>query len=225
MKTLLRTVTLAVIGSTLAAAETRTLLIRAVGMADQLPGPELYAHSGGKQPGAKVNVKTFLNHESDPVAMESSTLVLTTTPEPSSVSNKDLVVATFKVEPAVKSCIVLFLAGEGKAAAELIDDGKAAFPPGSILVVNALKSDIKLTLETKDYGVRSGSRLLIQNPPVGDNNSSAVKGFYQQGGSFQQFSSTSWPHPGIKRVIQVATEGRQAGKPELRGIKDIVKVK
>lgn len=230
MKTLLRTLTAAAMAasfSSMAAAGPATIALRAVTMADNQPGPELYAHSGGKQPGAKVNVKTFLNHESDVVNLESSTLVLTTKPEPASATDKDSVVATFKVDPALKSCIVLFLAGEGGngVVAELIDDGKAAFPPGSILMINALKSDIKLTLETKDYSVKSASRLLIQNPPVGESNASAVKAFYQQGGSFQQFSSTSWPHPGIKRVIQVATEGRQAGKPEMRGIKDIIKVK
>lgn len=227
MKTHLLCLAAAVFASVATAAPARTLNVRAVTMADTYPGTELYAHTDAKEPGAKVTVKSFLNHEFDAVKLASGTLILTTKPEPASVSDKASVVANLKIPANMSSCIVLFLPGatDDTGSSELIDDSKAAFPPGSTLMINVTKSDVKLTLETKDFSVKAGTRLLIQNPPVGESNASAVKAFYQEGGAMTQFSSTSWPHPGTKRVIQIATEGRTSGKPELRGLKDIVTVK
>lgn len=214
---------LAGLGQPLTAAP-RQLNVRAITMTNDFPGKEVYLHAAGaRKAGQKVTVKNFLNHEFDEVALESASFVVTAEADASSAANKEAVIGTFEAGSQIKSCILLFLPGaqSGKGSALMIEDGKSVFPPGATQLVNATKADIKLEIEGKPYEIKAGSRLVIKDQPVGESNASGVKAFTKTASGWAQFSSTTWPHPGTKRVIQIATDGRVSGKPEMRGVKDI----
>ena len=74
---------------------------------------------------------------------------------------------------------------------------------------------------TKPFDFKSGEVRLIENPPVGDANSSAMRAFTFQDEQWQRIAAGVWPHPGQKRVLQVAFDNPESRQVEMRGIRDI----
>lgn len=212
------------VASTSATAASRQLSVRALTMAGDFPGEEVFAHSvGSKEPGVKLKVKNFLNHEFDSVSLVGDSLILTNTSEASSAANKFALLGQVKVPDDLTSGILLFLPGDkkGSGSVTLIADGKAVFPPGSTLIFNSTRSEMRLEIAGKNYDVKAGGNLVIRDQPSGDDHSSTAKGFVKTDGKWVQFSSAIWPHPGTKRVLQVACEDARTGKADLRDIKDV----
>lgn len=202
----------------------RPVAVRALTMTAGFPVAGVYAHSpGSKDPGVKLKVKNFLNHEFDAIEVAGNNLVLTSKAEPSSIADKAAVIGEITVPAGLKSAILLFLPGKtmGTGTVRMVADGKSDFPPGAILFVNATRSDLRMEIEGKPFEAKAGENLVIRDQPIADNQSSNVKAFIMVGGKWVQFSSAIWPHPGKKRVLKVAAESSQAGKIELRDIKDI----
>lgn len=207
-----------------AGAADRDISLRAISMAGDFPGSEVFVHSAGsKQEGTKVTVKTFLNHESDAVTASSDTLILTGKADASSATDKAAVIGEVKLPAGAKSGILLFLPGaKGKPnSVSVIEDDRKTFPPGSTQVVNNTGSELRIEIEGKNFDVKAGGVLVIRDQPVGNNNASMVKGYIKTDGVWAQISSASWPHPGAKRVLQIATENARSGSAELRGVRDI----
>ena len=82
---------------------------------------------------------------------------------------------------------------------------------------------MKIELEKKEFEFKPGEIRAIEDPPVGANQASGMKGYSQQDGEWQAFVSAIWPHPGGKRVLQLVTANPATGQLEMRGVRDIAK--
>lgn len=205
-------------------AAERVVRLRAVSAAGEFPGTEVFAHSpGSKNPGGKIAVKGYLNHEFDAIPVEAGSLVFTSQAATTSAADKSALIAEVKIPAKAKSGILLFLPGikKGPGSAVLLEDDKKSFPPGSVLVVNHTGFELRLEIEGKNFDVKSTDVMAIRDQPVGDGNASMVKGFIKNGNEWEMFYSGRWTHPGGKRIIQTVCENPQSGRPEMKGLKDI----
>jgi hypothetical protein len=110
---------------------------------------------------------------------------------------------------------------KGRFSVLPIADSTDAFPPGSLKLMNMSQLDVRVQLEKKDYEIKSGKTLLIENMPVGANNSAGMKAFCLKEGNWQRIGSGVWPSPGKKRVLQLFFVNPATGQLEMRGFRDI----
>lgn len=205
--------------------------VRGVSTSPGLPGAVVYAHdASGKSSAGELNVKGFLNHEADKLKFKSADIVFTLDKSPKSVDDPALTVGKCEIPANVTSFILVFVPEKGAAGGKackvvLVDDSGKAFPAGATMVVNESAVDIRFLLEEKPFEIASGSKLLIKDPPVGERNSSMVKGFMKSGGDWKQFTSSQWPHPGQKRVLQVVSGDGAGGRVAIRGIRDVAAIR
>lgn len=206
------------------------LKIRAVAFQTDRPLGEIYAHDpvavAEGVAGVKVAVKKYLNHEVDIVPVKGSELVFTTRPDPASVRTSADVVAKVQLPANLKSSILIFLPGSGKAGEPMcrvlvIDDQVRAFPRGSLKVLNLSPLPVRIQLEKKNFDFKSGETRLIEDPPVGANQTSGMVAFTHKGGEWQRIGAGVWPHPGDKRVLQILFENPRSKQIEMTGIRDV----
>lgn len=191
--------------------------------------PELYAHSvvAKEDPiGIPVKARTYLNHEVETLTMEGESLVFTTDSDRASMKDPSKVVARVRVAATVRSAILMFLPGSGQAGEPKlrilpIEDTTRVFPRGSLKVINLSPQPLRLMLEDKRFDIKNGASQVIEDPPVGDRNASAMRAFIQQDGQWKRVGAGIWPHPGKKRVLQVAFLNPVSKQIEVRGIRDI----
>ena len=196
---------------------------------DAPPPTDVYAHdpaTGGKVPGVKIDMKSYLNHEYNLQPTLAENLVFTKSQAPSSINDAASLIAKTKVPSGIKSGIFMFLPGSGKAGDTpfrvlVIDDSRRAFPPGSFKVMNLSPHGVRIQLENTNFDFASGETKLIENPPVGANNSSAMKAFSSTNGQVQRIGAGVWPHPGTKRSLQLLFLNPASGQVEIRGIRDV----
>ncbi len=211
------------------APEVRLLKTRCVSLRTDMKIPDLYAHFAAAPPetaGTPIQLKSYLNHESESLTVLGDDIVFTTSPDRSSVSQADKQVAKLKLPPRLRSAILMFLPGGGTPEAPKcqvlpIDDTLRAFPRGSIKVINLSHFPLRIELEKQPFDFKSGEVRVIEKPPVGAANASAMRAFTFQSEQWQRIGATTWPHPGQKRVLQVAYDGAASGKVEMSGIRDI----
>ncbi|RYD51599.1 MAG: hypothetical protein EOP83_23355 [Verrucomicrobiaceae bacterium] len=203
--------------------------IRSLSFQLDTPPSEVYAHdpaTGGKIPGVKIDMKSYLNHEYNLQPTFAENLVFTKSQTPSSINDPASLVAKTKVPSGIKSGIFMFLPGSGKAGEApfrvlVIDDSKRAFPPGSFKVINMSPHGVRIQLENTNFDFASGETKLIEDPPVGANNSSSMKAFSSTNGQVQRIGAGVWPHPGTKRSLQLLFLNPASGQVEIRGIRDV----
>jgi hypothetical protein len=195
---------------------------------DESP-PDVFAHdpaTGGKIPGVKVDLKSYLNHEFNLQPTHPDTLVFSKSADPASLKDAANVVAKTKVPANLKSGIFMFFPGTGKAGDTpfrvlVIEDSRQAFPQGSFKVMNLSPTKVRIQLENQNFPFASGESKLIENPPVGANNSSGMRAFASMNGQEVRIASAVWPHPGTKRSLQVLFLNPKTEQVEIRGIRDV----
>lgn len=201
-------------------------------LAFQIDGkvPPLFVHAVplGEEPteGVPVKVQTYLNHERQKIPVRTGNLVFTSDADPSSIDDPEKLFARFKVPGKMRSGILMFLPGSSKAGEPKyrilpIDDENKSFPRGSLKIVNISGEPFRLTLCDKKFDLRSGSTRVIEDPPVNEANASEMKAFTFDQGQWQRVGAGVWPHPGRKRVLQVAFINPESRRFEIRGIRDI----
>jgi hypothetical protein len=205
--------------------------IKVRGLAFQLDAPpaDVFAHDpsmGGQIPGAKVDVKTYLNHEVNMLPFKGPEVLFTKSADPASMKDPASLVAKAKLPSNLKSGIFMFLPGTGKAGDPafrvlVIEDANRAFPPGSFKVMNLSPQSIRIELEKEKFDFRSGETRVIEDPPVGANNSSGMQAFTSSQGQVQRIASGIWPHPGTKRSLQIMFANPKTGQIEIRGVRDV----
>lgn len=205
----------------------RILKTRCIGFQTDEALPALFAHAPTAPPeasGTPVTVKSYLNHEAESLAVVGDEILFTAAANRTSL--KDPLVARLKVPAGLRTAILMFLPGDGKPGSPRfrilpIDDGTRAFPRGSLKVINLSQSPLRIELEKKPFDFKSGETRLIEDPPVGEANASAMRSFSFRSGEWQRVAAGNWPHPGQKRVLQVAFDNAASGSVEMRGIRDI----
>lgn len=205
------------------------LRIRALGMALQKTVPkEAYAHVvplDDKAPAVKIDIKGYPNHQFNQMPAGTRKMIWTDSPDPADVGNKDRVLATVNVPAGMPNGIFLVLptADSDKGAFSVlpIADSTDAFPPGSLKLMNLSQLDVRVHLEKKAFEIKSGKALLIEDMPLGANNSAGMKAFCLKEGNWQRIGSGVWPSPGKKRVLQLFFVNPSTGQLEMRGFRDI----
>lgn len=215
-----------------APAETAGLRVRALSFQLDSPPADVYAHDAagdGSVPGVKLDVKSYLNHEFSGLPIKGDSLVFTKTADPAGIKDSANIVAKTRLPGGFRSGIFMFLPGTGKAGDPafrvlVIEDTKKAFPPGSLKILNLSPLPVSIMLEKEAFNFKSGETKVIEDPPVGPSQSSAMVAKAFKDGEWRKIGSGVWPHPGSKRVLQVLFENPQSQQVELRGIRDIAKI-
>ncbi len=205
------------------------LKIRALSFQLDTPPAEVFAHDpalGGKIPGVKIDMKSYLNHEFNLQPSQPESLVFTKSADVASLKDPASVVAKAKLPANLKSGIFMFLPGSGKAGDTpfrvlVIEDSQRAFPAGSFKVMNLSPHRVRIQLENQNFPFASGETKIIEDPPVGANNASGMKAFAMVNGQEQRIAASIWPHPGTKRSLQVLFLNPKTDQVEIRGIRDV----
>jgi hypothetical protein len=201
------------------------------GLAFQLDSPpeEVYVHDalgGGKVPGVKLEVKSYLNHESSALPIKSDSLVFAGTADPTVLKDPAKIFAKAKLPAGFRSGIFMFLPGTGIKGEPpfrvlVIGDSRKDFPPGSVKVLNLSPQGVRIQLEKTSYDFKSGESKIIKDPPVAENQTSGMVAFSYSNGEWRRIASGVWPHPGEKRVLQVMFENSATKQVEIRGVRDV----
>lgn len=211
------------------AAQSRTLKSRCLSFQADQPLPPLFAHqvaAAADVEGVPIAVKSYLNHEAESLAMAGEELIFTTSANRAKLGAPEQLVARLKIPPQLRSAILMFLPGDGKPGSPQcrilpIDDSTRAFPRGSLNVINLSRFPLRIELENQAFDFKSGEARLIENPPVGEAHASAMRAFTFREDQWQRIGAGNWPHPGTKRVLQLAFDNPASKQVEMRGIRDI----
>lgn len=216
------------------AGEVETAGLRVRGLSFQLDSPpaDVFVHDAagdGTVPGVKLDVKSYLNHEFSGLPIKGDSLVFTKSSDPSGIKDSANIIAKTRLPGGFRSGIFMFLPGTGKAGDPafrvlVIEDNKKAFPPGSLKILNLSPLPVSIMLEKEVFNFKSGETKIIEDPPVGPSQSSAMVAKAFKEGEWRQIGSGIWPHPGSKRVLQVLFENPKSRQVELRGIRDIARI-
>ena len=185
--------------------------------------PELYAHNAQnseKAVGVLAPLKSYLNHEFVTINLTSDSLRFSASAQ---APTEEQTLAKVTLPAKGNQFMLVFFPGEknGSFRVMALDDSRKAFPLGSFRVMNLARSNVRLTLETTNYDFAPGKEIIIENPPVKDNNHSGMFCFAEISGKWQRIGSGLWPHPGTKRDVQFFFENPQTQTIELRGFRDI----
>ncbi len=203
--------------------------LRIRGLSFQLEKPlaEIYAHDpSSNEAGVKVAVKSYLNHEVDIVPVRGTALVFTTKPDPASAKSTADLVAKVSLPANLKAGIFMFLPGSGRPGDPpnrvlVIEDQMKVFPRGSLKILNLSPLPVRIQLEKQNFDFRSGETKIIEDPPVGESNSSAMMAWVIRNKQPERIGAQVWPHPGSRRVLQVLFENPKSGRVEMAGFLDV----
>lgn len=204
---------------------TREVTLRLLAFdANSIP-PESFAHDpASPQPGPGVSapIKSYLNHEVTNLKLFGNTVVFSSTAQAKDPKAAELEFAKVLLPNIGNRLLLIFLpAAKGKFKVFVLDDSVKAFPLGSYQVFNLSHLPVRLTLENKPFDFKPGQDTLISDPPVQENQHSAMYAFVQADGKWQRIGAGLWPHPGKKRSIQIFFDNPESQQTELRGFRDI----
>jgi hypothetical protein len=212
-----------------APAQDAGMKLRAISFMVDKPIKDLFAHdpSGpAPLPGVAFQVKTYLNHEFSLVPVKGDTVVFTNSSDPASARDSTKILAKAKLPSGFKKGIFIFLPGTARPGDPayrvlVMDDSLGSFPRGSVKVMNLSPVPVRIRLEKTNFEFKSGETKLIEDQPVGENNSSSMMAFALKNNEWQRIGAGVWPHPGQKRVIEIIFENPQSRQVELAGIRDV----
>lgn len=157
--------------------------------------------------GTKVAVKDYLNREGHVVTLAGHKVVLTTKLEHASITADDEVIGEVSMHDGASSVILFFLPKEpdSKTRCKIlgIDDSKQAFPEGSLNILNLCPLPVRLILETEQYEFESYESMIVEDPPVRENQHSGMQAFASKDNEWRQIASGLWPKPTRGRFRQV----------------------
>lgn len=206
----------------LPASAQREVRVRGLALQPGLPEELQAGDAGGKGPAGVVKVKSFLNHEFDTLKLKDNKLKFTA----AAAGGPAEEIGSCEIPAKAASVILVFMpdAPDSKTCKiVVVEDSAKAFPPGSFKIANLSEVPVKIELEKKEFEFKPGEIGTIEDPPVGANQASGMKGYSQREDGWQAFVSAIWPHPGGKRVLQLVTANPATGQLEMRGVRDIAK--
>ena len=201
--------------------------VRAISFQPDFPA-ELYAHDpSGSTTAGSIQVKSFLNHEANPIKIKGNRLVFTRKPNPASATDIKELVGQVELPAGSKSFILLFLpesaeAGDFHSRVIAIDDSAKGFPAGSFKVANFTKCPVKFLLEKETFEYAPGETKIISKLPFGEDQSVGMEAYFKREDKWNIMSTGSWPNPGTRRVLEIVTENLKTKQIELKGIRDVV---
>jgi hypothetical protein len=215
----------ALLGSFIAAsASARDVTLRLLAFDQSVVRDETYAFDPAsiETPGVPAPIKGFLNHETITIPLVGSGILFSAVNKAEVAARVEAFVALAKIPEQGNRFILIFLPGPaGKAPVLVVDDTVQAFPLGSYQVFNLSGKPVRLTLEGKPFEYAPGKNGIVEDPPVQENQHSAMYAFTQSDGKWQRIGSGLWPHPGTRRSIQIFYDNPRSERTELKGFRDI----
>jgi hypothetical protein len=173
-------------------------------------------------PGVPAPIKGFLNHEGVKLTATGNELLFSRSATSNEAAKPESLIATVKLPASGSRFILIFLPGPaGKAPVLVVDDSVPGFPLGSYQVFNLGRKPVRLVLENQPFEYAPGKSGIIKDPPVQENQHSAMYAFTETDGKWERIGSGLWPHPGTRRSIQLFFENPATGRTELKGFRDI----
>jgi hypothetical protein len=174
------------------------------------------------EPGVEAPIKGYLNHEGVTLQLGGNDLVFSKSSKVEDANDASLQLAKVTLPKTGRNFMLIFLpAGNERFRVLAVDDSVSEFPLGSYRVINLSRVPVRLSLEKKIFEFKSGQSQLITEPPVQANNHSAMYAFAEIDGKWQRIGSGLWPHPGLKRSVQIFFDNPDSAQTELRGFRDI----
>lgn len=209
---------------TMATEAARPVEVRCLSLASGYPETAVFAHeNSGKTDACELQVKTFLNHKSETLQVEGGEVTFSGSAETPKEGPGAGALGKVSIPDGLQSCVFVFEApSDGKPArVHVVDDAVARFPKGSLKVLNLTGAVLRLKLEGKVFDCPADKQTVIEDPPVGERNASAMQAFCKRNGQWIQVATSNWSHPGKKRVLQVATLDRSGRRVMMKGYRDI----
>lgn len=174
----------------------------------------------------EVDLPRYLSETRHKLALHGDKLVFSTRADRAAALQPGAAAATVTLPPKLRSVLLVFLPAPASDGGEIyrimpLDDSVRGFPRGSIQSINMSAAPVRMMLEKKPYDVAPGKRILIENPPVRENNHTGVVVYAQLDGEWRRVASSLWPHPGKKRVFQIIYQHPATGRMSLKGFRDI----
>ena len=187
--------------------------------------PEAYAFDPAAPPatpGVEVEVKDYLNHEGVTLQLLGSEVLFAKSGKAEDAKDPALQLAKVNLPRTGNQFMLIFLP-DGKGAYRILplDDSMKEFPLGSYRVISLSRLPVKLMLEKKSWDLAPGQTSIIEDPPVQENQHSAMQALAQIDGKWERISTGLWPHPGKKRAVQLFFDNPVSKQTELRGFKDV----
>jgi hypothetical protein len=205
------------------APTSRSVNLRLLSFDPEGSNPDLHCHEASndkKPPGVKTPLKNYLNHELAALKLRGRDIVFSNSPQAPTAEN--LLGRVTLPEKGDRFLLIFFPAEKsGKHRVMAMDESLQAFPLGTFRVFNASSSKIRLTLEKTDYECLPGKETMITNPPVGENHHSGMYAHAWINDNWQRIGSGLWPHPGVKRDLEIFFVNPETEQIELRGFRDI----
>ena len=209
-----------------APVESQTLRVRALVFQPGFPD-ELHVHNAsGTATAGLIQVKSYLNHESNQLDIKSNQLVFTSKFSPSSATDVHQVLGRLELPPKLKSAVLLFLpksqaADDHKCDVVAVDDGAEAFPAGSFKVINMSEVPIKLDLSGEVTEMAPGEIKVLSNIKFDETQAVSMRAYSKRGDDWTLISTSSWTNPGTKRVLQVIYKDLATNEVQLKGVRDV----
>lgn len=198
--------------------------IRAISLTPGHPADDVYVQDkDGKEPSTRIEVKSFLNHESMTIDYDSNSLVFTSDGKASSLNDKEKELGRVEIPTNLKSGILIFRPGvkDEAPSVKITDDSPKVFPAGATKVINLCTESIRIELEGENFDCDGESELVITDPPVQKNNSSGMRAYRKDGDQWVQVKVGVWPHPGKKRVVRIVSVNPLTKQVEFHSARDI----
>lgn len=206
-----------------AAAREVSLRLLAFDAATARPGGMAHDPSAKQAlPAVAAPIKDYLNHEAVRIQLTGVEVLFSKSGDPAEAAKPDQRIASATLPATGSQFLILFLPGaDGTARTLVVDDSTRAFPPGSYQIFNLSRQPVRLVLENKPFEFAPGKSGVIQDPPVQENQHSAMYAFSQVDSKWQRIGSGLWPHPGTRRSLQVFYDHPGTGRTQLKGFRDV----
>lgn len=172
-----------------------------------------------------AKVQSYLNREGPALNLFGNSVAFTLKAERDSLTRKGELVAKVDLPAAIRSAILVFLpaapGGETSHRIFVIDDSAKAFPAGSFHVTNLSAIPVKITLEKQPYDFKPGATVVIEKPPMAENQHAHMQAFAFTGGEWRAIGTGLWPSPGDARGVQLLYQEPTSGQVELRAFDDV----
>ena len=208
------------------AAAGESLTVRGLVLQPGFPR-ELHAHdASGNSTAGQVEVKSYLNHESNVLKPESDQLVFTQVMRPISASDVNEVVGQLKVPANLKSAILLFIPentdlNAPKCQVQAVDDSTKEFPAGSFKVTNFTDAEAKIVLDGSEILIPAGESKVILKLKYNEQESIGMAAYSKKGEEWETVTTGSWTNPGTRRVLEVLYKDPKRDKIMLKGVIDM----
>jgi hypothetical protein len=202
--------------------------VRLLAFSDAVKVKEVFAQDPAAPPDAPsvaVPVKTYLNHQFNPLELKSRKIVFTTKPDRASLTREGEVAGEVTLPDGGNSSILLFLPGKpgGKSMYQImaVPDSKRAFPAGSFNITNLSPLPVRLMLEDKNFDFKPGQNHIVENPPVRPDGQSGMRAFAFKDEKWISISTGLWPSPGDARGLMILFLEPVSGNVQLQSFDDV----